>query len=256
MDFCRRIKDGYEFDFFGRKIKIHNRSSNYLVRRSEKFEKTFQTFESMKRLHQTVFPKYKNKHNNDEIVILATGPTLSKYSPISSAVHIGVNSAIKFDRVILDYFFIQDIMAYEKCRDSIVDSEIKKFFGITGVKNIISDQYLSNLKHERYYVDSAMFFSDFPYDLSASFLADYSSVIFSALQFALWTSPKKVYLVGCDCTEMGYFDKSNKNSESNLKNWMLGWQQFQKFAGHCYPKTEICSIRPVGIKGLFEEVEN
>ncbi len=83
-------------------------------------------------------------------------------------------------------------------------------------------------------------------------LGDFGSVIFSAIQFALYTNPKRIYLVGCDCTDNGYFYRNRKtyNHDTSLVN---GWQKLKEFASIHYPNIEIISINPVGLKGLFTD---
>ena len=92
-----------------------------------------------------------------------------------------------------------------------------------------------------------------PLEISTQPLADFSSVAFSALQFALWTNPKRIYLVGCDSTQSGHFYEKDDNSNVHpeLKH---GYECIKKFATAFYPETEIVSINPVGLKGLFKDV--
>jgi hypothetical protein len=87
-------------------------------------------------------------------------------------------------------------------------------------------------------------------------LADCGSVVFSALQFALWLNPRKLYLVGCDCSHGGYFYKDgnaeNKNSNTlEIDRVVQGYIWFKKFAQRYYPETELVSINPVGLRGIF-----
>ena len=76
-----------------------------------------------------------------------------------------------------------------------------------------------------------------------------------ALHFALYTNPKAIYLVGCDCNLTGYFDgTAQKTASNNIDFWMIGYKKMKEFAAHFYPETEIISINPVGLKGLFRDV--
>ena len=69
--------------------------------------------------------------------------------------------------------------------------------------------------------------------------------------FALWTNPKKIYLVGCDCSG-GYFDDLKfKISRGKL---IKSWKKVGRFAKLNYPDTEIISVNPIGLKGLFKDV--
>ena len=80
--------------------------------------------------------------------------------------------------------------------------------------------------------------------------------VFSALQFALFTEPKTIYLVGCDCTDSGYFKKAGKGIKQNLleKTEYL-WHEAKYFINQYYPDTEIVSVNPVKLKGLFRDIE-
>ena len=58
--------------------------------------------------HQKTFPRFKNIHQGQEIVLVACGPTAKDYERISGAIHIGVNRAFKLENIDLDYLFLQD----------------------------------------------------------------------------------------------------------------------------------------------------
>ena len=92
-----------------------------------------------------------------------------------------------------------------------------------------------------------------PLDISTQPLADFSSVVFAALQFALWTNPSKIYLVGCDCTLGGHFYEDGACLGVNMELYH-GYECIKKFAQAYYPDTEIVSINPIGLKGLFNDI--
>ena len=78
------------------------------------------------------------------------------------------------------------------------------------------------------------------------------SVSFPAIQFALYTYPKKIYLIGLDTTQMpNYFGIDNPYNTTQM---IKGYKEFQKFAKIHYPDIEIISINPVGLKGIFKDV--
>lgn len=248
-----KTKEEYQITIFGKKNVIYRNFSKRVLKKIDKLGMFTQNNFAMEALHSVVFPKYQNCHQGEDVVILGTGPTLQDYVEIKDAIHIGVNSAVLFDKLKLDYLFVLDVLALKKNEKEILNYQCKKFFGITGISNLISDQYLQEVEHERYFVDYTRTLEDFPCDISHSYFTDYGSVIFSALQFALWTNPKRIYLVGCDCTNLGYFNSSAVNDNSNIKNWLKGWLKLKQFQLTAYPKTEIISIRPVGLKGIFSE---
>lgn len=92
----------------------------------------------------------------------------------------------------------------------------------------------------------------FAYDLCVEELYCKGSTVFAALQFALWTNPKRIYLVGCDCSNAGHFDNSNGNDMGVL---LEPYKKFKSFASTYYPETEIISVNPVGLRGLFKDLD-
>ena len=95
--------------------------------------------------------------------------------------------------------------------------------------------------------------SEFAFHITTQALGDFLSVIFPSLQFALYTNPKRIYIVGCDLTNNHFYD--NKTTLNNYYNtYYPTWQKFKKFAQIYYPDTEIVSINPVGLKGMFKDI--
>ena len=84
-------------------------------------------------------------------------------------------------------------------------------------------------------------------------LPDFTSVVFSAVGYALWTTPKKIYIVGADCSE-GHASSLKINYSSNLSRLIEYWKELKNFASWYYPDIEIISVNPVGLKGLFKDV--
>ena len=83
-------------------------------------------------------------------------------------------------------------------------------------------------------------------------LPDLGSSIFSAAYFALYTGVKKIYLVGCDCSNQGHWDDTEQTG--NCMNILpRNWNTFKEFVKTFYPDVEIISINPVGLTGLFDE---
>ena len=72
------------------------------------------------------------------------------------------------------------------------------------------------------------------------------------MQFALFTNPKRIYIVGCDCSS-GYFNEETKEIKPN-KMLVKSWKELKKFVEIYYPETEIISVNPVGLKGLFKDL--
>ncbi len=206
-------------------------------------------------LHSHTFPKYKGVNKGKDIVIVATGPSLSKYKPIEGAIHIGLNGAIEQNIADLDCLFVQDFTGKNSERAKAFVSYragvCEKFFGIVPYfeKSNIPEHIVAEAGAKQYYATE----EGFNLDISTSELPALGSVAFAALSFALWTQPKRIYLVGCDCTH-GYFN-ATPNLSRALKFSLKGWFDFKKFALIHYPDVEIISLNPVGLKGLFTDID-
>ncbi len=214
-------------------------------------------------LHQKTFPQFKGINKGKEIVIVATGPTLMKFKPIKNAVYIGVNRAIQYNKIHYDYFFVQDysgatptyindIYNYGNCikfiglttEDTHKEKTIPEMYGIG--ENIFRYRTdWENLKH---------FKPKYAYDLATTALGCGGTVVLPAIQFALWTHPKRIYLVGCDTSRSGYFD--NKKDKANFLYpdvLVEMYKELKEFANQYYPDVEIISINPDGLKGIFKD---
>lgn len=96
-------------------------------------------------------------------------------------------------------------------------------------------------------------------DICCHGLADMGSVSFPAIHFALFTYPKEIYLVGCDTSRTRHFYDDPKKvpadkSMFNTAKMKVGYARMKMFAKQFYPDTEIISLNPVGLKGLFRDI--
>ena len=217
-------------------------------------------------LHSKVFPKYKNINYGREVVLVATGPSLNDYIPIDGAIHVGVNRAFMCDKICLDYLFMQDYLAV---KDYIEESfnyknkNLKRFYGIMQselVDNwVIPESCAIRHSAERYYAcspwdpKSSKYSYDYTYDIASLPLVCHGTVAFTAMQFILYTNPAKIYLVGCDCSNNGYFN-GPPMFQMEPKRIRYYWNKLKYFANMYYPETEIISVNPVGLKGLFKDI--
>ncbi len=246
--------------FLGIRLKIKNRraSQNYHI-----INRLIQDNLSTAHLHQKTFAPYKNKHLGQDIVIFASGPSAEEYQPLKNAVHIGINRSFCTAKVPLDYIFIQDYTG--KTPQYIADinnynpATCTKFYGL--IREDVYDKAWSipeadviKAKALRYKTDWTPFYEPhFALDIANKPLGDFGSTTFSALQFALWTHPRRIYLVGCDCSNAGYsYDKKTTNNLSTDKV-IKAYRLFKQFAALHYPDIEIISINPIGLKGIFKD---
>lgn len=217
-------------------------------------------------LHQKVFPKYKNINQGKDVVIVATGPSLNDYIPIKDAIHIGVNAACLQDKIKLDYLFVLDyknIKPYIKNVINYRKNECKKFCGIfmNHLDSLnIPDNVAQQMNAERYYLSYNAFDYDENYypDITISPLPSFWSTTFQALVFALWTNPKRLYIVGCDNTFGKRYDGTKRTVDNHLLEQHIikidnGWKALKEFTQIYYPDIEIISINPVGLKGVFKD---
>ena len=93
-----------------------------------------------------------------------------------------------------------------------------------------------------------------PFDIAHQPIFDCGGTVISALQFALYTNPKKIYLVGCDCST-GHFHEEIPNVLSNDSSGLVKrWKKFKDIMNDYCPNTEVISINPVGLKGMFKDI--
>lgn len=233
---------------------------NRLVNRLDKIIHNSILLNMSKNINYNTFLQYKNINQGKEIVLIATGPTLNKYIPIKNAINVGVNQAIYYDKVKLDYYFLQDCKNSTKDIPEFIiknnDGKCKYFFGtydMEYMKDIVSESDSILIKNsERYVVDILCSYNNLIYDITSLPLQCFGSVVFAAIQFIFWTNPKRIYLVGCDCSESGHFNQ--KNNTLDLRRVKLGYLKVKEFRDIYYPKTEIISINPIGLNGIFKDI--
>lgn len=211
------------------------------------------------------FGKYRNCFRGRDVVLMATGPSLNKYRPIENAVHIGINTTYKNPDLPLDFLFVQDgrpEFLKEKFK-GLEDVRCKVFIGrllmsdhrqeIVFPENYRLAQNVSDYMLESFGPDTKIYKNICTHPVSG-----WLSVVFSALHFAFFTYPKRIFLVGCDVAPTGYYDgsideKSLINDQAVIK-LKEGYLLMKKFGETCYPDTEIISINPVGLKSMFQDV--
>lgn len=254
-----------DFEYIQNQLKLNNEILNIVNNNLKLANRMQQINLSTQKLHENTFSPFKCKHREQDIVIVATGPSASKYIPIENAIHIGVNRAFQLGKVDFEYYFIQDYSGMTK--EYIDDlnnyrkNECIKFYGLTTEweyepNRTIPETHAYKANALRYRTDWGnipYFEPQFSYDILTQPLGCFGSVVFPALQFALWTYPKRIYLVGCDCTLAGYaYDGKSKNFliPSEI---ISAYKKFKEFSHKYYPDIEIISINPVGLKGIFKD---
>ena len=222
-----------------------------------------------RKVHEETFPKYKNFLKGENVAIIGCGPTLDKWTPFDNCIQMGVNSSILSEKLKLDYCFVQDyeasfVQRLKQVLKEEKNSNCKLFIGLHYLDYIKSFPLyeIEALNAEQYFFYDCLKTDFFPWDFSLDisekpFILYYSS-IFIPLQFALYAHPKKIFVVGCDCSSDGHYSgnfTSNFFMTGKLCQKIInGWEKFKKFASRFYPDIEIISINPIGLKGLFHDM--
>lgn len=214
-------------------------------------------------VHPQTFGPYKNKHKGQDVVLICGGPSVKEFEPIDNAVYAAVNNSCQYDKVKFDYIFLQELHEVSSKNEAVNNYEYEnctKFYGIIPEKRLNglypscrlipqSDIDKSNIK--LFFLDDRIA-NTFAYDLSIEPLGDFGGTAFSAIQFLLWTNPERIYLVGADCDNSKNIFYNQKES-IDYSAQIQYWQRLKQFADDIYPSTEIISVNPVGLKGLFKD---
>lgn len=212
--------------------------------------------DQLRSYHKAAFAEFRNCHTDTAVAIIASGPTLNYYTQIENIPHIGMNAAFTNPNVSLDFYFTTDYEYKPGWFEELKNYDFIKFFG----------QYSTGLYQQRYQVNERIirenngrrFFQGAPsedihFDIEFYPLAGFYTIAMQALHFALYTNAKRIYLVGCDCSMSGYFNGTSQTSGA-IDTWLRGYKKMKDFAEKFYPNTEIISINPDGLKGLFHDV--
>lgn len=214
--------------------------------------------------HQKIFPKYRAKYRNRDFVLLATGPTLKYFSAscIKNALYCGVNQVVLSDNFKLDYHFVTDYGCGLRDKAKEVAScktRSKRFIGIMPFPinpdhpyNIMQFPipYIDDCKADYFFITESNIFN---WDISLFPFNSYASVVFPALQFICYTQPRRIYIVGCDCSGT-HFNSDIPIPDQNVKSLQKYWTLFKKQKAIWYPDIEIVSVNPIGLKGMFTDV--
>jgi hypothetical protein len=212
-------------------------------------------------LHMQVFPQFKAINKNKEVAIIATAPSLRNFKSIENAVYIGVNRAFQYDKVKLDYLFMADFRAVKEYIHLARHYKCVKFYGIynhnidiEGNSIHIPDFESQQAGALRFYVDNKSS-NSYPNNIETNMFFNVGTIVHSAFCFALYTQPKRIYIVGCDLNDgNSYFDGNSQNLKRFSRDAVCGFKKLKEFADICYPNIEIVSINPVGLKGVFYDL--
>lgn len=255
----------YELYFLGIKLKFKKPSFVLSGIISETVAREVYAVNDVRILHKKTFEQFLNCHNSQYITIIGCGPTLKYYQNEADYINIALNKALFLEGVTFKYSFAQDATILKTHPNYINEILLKgdciKFLGKymhPEMPQIPELTYNESNNIYRYYSAKRLWFSGISFsnyiypDISVHPLADFSSVSFAAMHFAAYTHPKRIYLVGLDTCNSGHYFAVK--SKYNFKDILFGYKKFKNFMKVFYPDTEIISVNPVGLKGMFKDV--
>ena len=198
--------------------------------------------------------KFRGAFSDKDIYIIGNGPSERDFDPknidYENSIVVGINRAFKDARINFDFLFAQD--SFPEGMKDFLDYRPGKCTKMLGI--VCSNDSIRIKMSDTFQEDVLMYSLDFyqmgtfPLDISVQPFADLRGTVFSALQFALYTNPRAIKLVGFDCGNGHAFKKDNKtNFDYQLQSWMV----VKQYLLSEFPMLKIISINPVGLKGLF-----
>ena len=222
--------------------------------------------------------KFKNKHVNDTAYIFGSGPTVNKFKAVETGVYIGCNQIYKHDTINKDlkYYFFGH--GYKKYKDHSLFGNIKE--GVDGFlqnKNVIGfcnvsfhgklietftkDDIEKFTNNGIYVLDMLKRWHQLQPDIHNNPICNHN-ITFTAIHFALYCGFKKIYLVGCDCTQSNcdnYFYKDDGRNHDHVKylgnrtrNMINCWMMMKAFKNKHFPECKIININPVCLKNRMD----
>ena len=248
-------------------------ASESLNRQKEEILRGVSRLQSIALLHQKTFSNYKEIYRGRDIVLIGGGPTVNQFKPIDNCIYVGLNRACLLTNVKFDYLFTIDKVGVDKIYPSFGQYDCVKFVGDQnlGPSFQIPESKIAEMKNvHRYKTDAGLFAeSHFALDLMTEPLGNFNTAALQAMQFILYTNPRRVYLVGMDCSTAGHFNSLQGEKEQHygrlqergeninlmVRDYVKYWHQLKEFANQYYPDTEIVSVNPVGLRGLFTDID-
>lgn len=203
------------------------------------------------KFNKPAFEKYKNSSRNKTIAIIATGETLKILNKIEADIYISCNKAFKIKKDIqFDYLFATSLISIKDIYNDFINyrkGECVKYIPDTDFNLDDNEILLTNYYHRYITADYSKLKKDeFQFDIGRMPVSYNKAIGLQALQFALYTNPQKILLVGFDCT-FGTNNCINKYDQEQI----TFAKAIKEFSKKYYPLTEIISINPVGLIDIF-----
>lgn len=179
-------------------------------------------FDGISEMNSFSMPEWKNKYKNKRVVICGSGSSLDDCIQEKDTFYIALNRALFYDKIKFDFLFMQDTPKNQPYTMNDYNKyPCTKFYGrITniGTKNMgisESDLIPSSENVVRYELAPTWF--DYRVDtlnfkLEKNYFVDAQSVLFSALQFAVYAGFHEIILYGIEFSETNYGNTKNPNN--------------------------------------------
>lgn len=213
-------------------------------------------------MHSKVFPQFKNSNSGKSVAILGTGPSLAFAPKFDKCKLLACNrSFLLLEGREPDYIFAYD---YTNAQDYFGLMLKQKCYLFVGqfIDAMHNDLYAAPEKvklqpnvHTFYTAPGLKFYKTMRTEIDRLPLYAFTSIIDPAMQFAFYTSPDVIYLVGCDATTGGYANKNLvQEASTQTRQYAEGHMVFRQFRDTHYPDTRIVSVNPIGLRGIYEDV--
>lgn len=216
--------------------------------------------------------RFKNIHSDKCGIAFGTGPSLNKFDfnklPGNRDDYIttGVNDMVYYDKIDLDYYFCGD-------HKNNTGSEITGIPYLEQIKlykkNRLKGEMFCNVYVDDNEMPSHHFTKSEALEIGANICGQITghgtqhikkdihnnafynhSIIYSSLQFILYTGVQKLYLVGCDAGGgSSYLEKGKEWPDSIISFW----GDFKEFLEREYPNVKVISINPNNLRGWFDD---
>jgi hypothetical protein len=235
---------------------------------TELARKSMRTISLAQAVHPLSFSSYKGAFAGKDVYLIATGPSLVKFQPVDDAVYVGVNQAFQYNRLQLNFLFLQDFLrdanllqSPELMREAAayVGNRCVRFYGVMPDRffgspkfRCVPEDYAAGIDAKRYYLDEVPYYR-IARNPAVEPLGDFGSIAFSALQFILYGRPERIFLVGCDCTNGSYLNIPDVITINTSR--VEHWKEFQFQVAYYYADMHkrIISINPIGLAGIFTD---
>lgn len=268
--------------------------NHQILQKQRSMQYLFEMLPLVVKQHTESFGEFKGAFAGKTVVICGTGPTLNQYKFNDDFIHIGMNS-IMFDKeksAKLDFYFnqhipdiseasedddpmTQELKSKERERRKLYLENLEELSCTAFIGQSVGDLWrlsppydeYSHHKYRKYYNYDQEDYHFLP-DIRYAFMHGSYSVLFPAVQFALFGEPDTIYLVGCDGYKVGensYFSKKQadyakkylytdqKKMRDIDANMRRKYRELQDFAKYAYPRTKIIMVNPRYFSGFFEE---